>query len=136
MKQTPSRVSRAGSPDRVWEKRNGNSIEDTNGKKSNFSYLRRHRSMSLHEDDGFSQADWEERMKHTRAFKKHGFKGNSRGTSIQAPFATLEETFKSTPSTLGFNIELKYPMLQESEDEEMGNSAIEMNSWVDCGKSS
>lgn len=62
--------------------------------------------MSLHDDDNGTQADFVERMKHTRAFKLHGFKGNSRGTSISAPFTTLEAAFKACPPGTGFNIEL------------------------------
>jgi len=45
-------------------------------------------------------------MKHTRDFKKKGFKGNSRGNHIQAPFATLEDLFKKLPKSTGFNIEM------------------------------
>ena len=45
-------------------------------------------------------------MKHTRDFKNKGFKGNSRGNFIQAPFTTLEEMFKQLPETIGFNIEM------------------------------
>ncbi|EDN02979.1 conserved hypothetical protein [Histoplasma mississippiense (nom. inval.)] len=70
-------------------------------------------------------------MKHTRDFKKKGFKGNSRGSHIQAPFATLEELFKKLPKDVGFNIEMKYPMLHESEEEEMDTYAVELNSFVD-----
>lgn len=47
-----------------------------------------------------------ERMKHTRDFKIKGFKGNSRGNFIQAPFTTLEEMFKKLPEHIGFNIEM------------------------------
>lgn len=47
-----------------------------------------------------------ERMKHTREIKTNGFKGNSRGNFIQAPFTTLEEMFKKLPETIGFNIEM------------------------------
>lgn len=47
-----------------------------------------------------------ERMKHTRDFKIKGFKGNSRGNFIQAPFTTLEEMFKKLPESTGFNIEM------------------------------
>ena len=72
-----------------------------------------------------------ERMKHTRDFKKKGFKGNSRGNSIQAPFTTLEEMFTQLPETIGFNIEMKYPMLHESEEQEMDTYAVELNSFVD-----
>lgn len=88
------------------------------------------RSMSVGGIDGGS-ADMDERMKHTRDFKKKGFKGNSRGTHIQAPFATLEEMFRKLPQSVGFNIEMKYPMLSESEDEEMDHYAVELNSFVD-----
>lgn len=47
-----------------------------------------------------------ERMKHTRDFKNKGFKGNSRGNFIQAPFTTLEAMFRELPETIGFNIEM------------------------------
>jgi glycerophosphodiester phosphodiesterase len=77
------------------------------------------------------QMDLTERMKHTRAMKKKGYKGNSRGNFIQAPFTTLEEMFKKLPESTGFNIEMKYPMLHESEEEEMDQYAVELNSFVD-----
>ena len=93
------------------------------------SDFRRQRSLSLGpEQESF---DMDEKMKHTRTFKKKGFKGNTRGNHIQAPFATLEEMFKKLPKTVGFNIEMKYPMLHESEDEEMDTYAVELNSFVD-----
>jgi glycerophosphodiester phosphodiesterase len=79
------------------------------------------------------EAEIKERMKHTRDFKKKGYKGNSRGISIQSDFTTLERMFKSKdiPQTAGFNIEMKYPMLHESEEEEMDQYAVELNSFVD-----
>ena len=93
------------------------------------SELRRQRSLSLGpEQESF---DMDEKMKHTRTFKLNGFKGNTRGNHIQAPFATLEEMFKKLPKTVGFNIEMKYPMLHEFEDEEMDTYAVELNSFVD-----
>ncbi|TPX10013.1 uncharacterized protein E0L32_008860 [Thyridium curvatum] len=73
----------------------------------------------------------DERMKHTRDFKEKGFKANSRGNFIQAPFATLEDLFKQLPGTVGFNIEMKYPMLHESEEHEMDTYAVELNSFCD-----
>lgn len=88
------------------------------------------RSMSVGGGDA-ETIDMEERMKHTRDFKKKGFKGNTRGNHIQAPFATLEEMFHKLPTNVGFNIEMKYPMLSESEDEEMDTYAVELNSFVD-----
>ncbi|RDW62924.1 glycerophosphocholine phosphodiesterase [Aspergillus mulundensis] len=89
----------------------------------------RTRSMSVGSSE--SHLDPQERMKHTRDIKKKGFKGNSRGSHIQAPFATLEELFKKLPQNVGFNMELKYPMLYESEEEEMDTYAVELNSFVD-----
>ncbi|KAB8078227.1 GDPD-domain-containing protein [Aspergillus leporis] len=90
----------------------------------------RPRSMSV---GGFEYdpAELNEKIKHTRDFKKKGFKGNTRGNHIQAPFATLEELFKKLPKSVGFNIELKYPMLYESEEEEMDTYAVELNSFAD-----
>lgn len=72
-----------------------------------------------------------DRMKHTRDIKIKGFKGNSRGDFIQSPFTTLEEMFKTIPEDVGFNIEMKYPMLFESVQEEMDTYAVELNSFVD-----
>ncbi|KAJ0425557.1 Glycerophosphoryl diester phosphodiesterase family-domain-containing protein [Aspergillus carlsbadensis] len=92
--------------------------------------LPRHRSMSVGGADS-DLLELNERIKHTRDFKKKGFKGNSRGNHIQAPFATLEELFKRLPKSVGFNMELKYPMLYESEEEEMDTYAVELNSFVD-----
>jgi glycerophosphodiester phosphodiesterase len=93
------------------------------------SDFRRHRSLSLGPEQ--ESYDMDEKMKHTRTFKKKGFKGNTRGNHIQGAFATLEEMFKKLPKTVGFNIEMKYPMLHESEDEEMDTYAVELNSFVD-----
>lgn len=73
----------------------------------------------------------EERMKYTRDFKQKGYKGNSRGNFIQAPFATLEELFRAVPPNVGFNVELKYPMLHESEEHEMDTTAVEINQFCD-----
>ncbi|RDW66060.1 GDPD-domain-containing protein [Coleophoma cylindrospora] len=77
------------------------------------------------------ELDMAERMKHTRDFKAKGYKGNSRGNFIQAPFTTLEEMFKKLPENVGFNVEMKYPMLYETEQEEMDTYAVELNSFVD-----
>lgn len=88
------------------------------------------RSMSVGGTE-FDPSELNEKIKHTRDFKKKGFKGNTRGNHIQAPFATLEELFEKLPTSVGFNIELKYPMLFESEAEEMDTYAVELNSFVD-----
>ncbi|KAI3323962.1 glycerophosphodiester phosphodiesterase GDE1 [Xylariaceae sp. AK1471] len=73
----------------------------------------------------------EERMKYTLNYKKSGYKANTRGNFVQAPFATLEELFKKIPENVGFNIEMKYPMLLESEQNYMDTYAIELNSFCD-----
>ena len=89
----------------------------------------RQRSLSLgHTIPDFDMA---ERMKHTRDFKHKGYKANSRGNFIQAPFTTLEEMFVKLPENVGFNIEMKYPMLHESVEHEMDTYAVELNSFVD-----
>lgn len=100
---------------------------DVNGDPTIFP---RQRSMSVG-GSLYDPTELTEKIKHTRDFKKKGFKGNTRGEHIQAPFATLEELFKKIPTPVGFNIELKYPMLHESEEEEMDTYAVELNSFVD-----
>lgn len=89
------------------------------------------RSYSVGGSDVHDSSEMDERMKHTRDFKKKGFKGNTRGNHISSPFATLEEMFKKLPTSVGFNIEMKYPMLSEFEDEEVDTYAVELNSFVD-----
>lgn len=71
------------------------------------------------------------RMKLTKTWKDKRFKGNSRGSSIASSFVTLKELFKKLPKKVGFNIELKYPMLDEAEKESMGEIAIDLNFYVD-----
>ena len=80
---------------------------------------------------GTGNAEMEERMKHTRDYKEKGYKANSRGNFIQAPFATLEDLFRQLPEEIGFNMELKYPMLHESEEHDMDTYAVELNSFCD-----
>lgn len=65
--------------------------------------------MSLGTAMNDESSEMSERMKHTRDFKQKGFKGNSRGNFIQAPFTTLEEMFKKLPESIGFNIEMSKP---------------------------
>ena len=93
--------------------------------------FRPQRSYSLGGANMDQGPDMRERMKHTRDFKTKGFKGNVRGEFIQSPFATLEEMFLKIPQDVGFNIEMKYPMLFETELEGMDSYAVELNSYVD-----
>ncbi|CAG8538168.1 891_t:CDS:2, partial [Paraglomus occultum] len=58
-------------------------------------------------------------------------KGNG-ANSIQAPFTTLDETFKKVPLHIGFNIEVKYPMIDEAELEGLPTYNIELNVFVDA----
>ena len=80
---------------------------------------------------GAGYENMDERMKHTRDFKEKGFKGNTRGNFIQAPFATLEDLFRKLPENIGFNIEMKHPMLHESEEQKMDSYAVELNQFCD-----
>lgn len=73
----------------------------------------------------------DERMKLTRTWKAKQFKGNARGTSIASPFVTLKDLFRKLPKTVGFNIELKYPMLDEAQSEDMGLVGVDLNFFVD-----
>lgn len=71
------------------------------------------------------------RMKLTKTWKDKGFKGNARGLSIASNFVTLKELFKKLPKKVGFNIEIKYPMLDEAQKESIGEIAYDMNHYVD-----
>lgn len=73
----------------------------------------------------------ENRMRLTKTFKEKNYKGNSRGHSIASSFVTLKELFKKIPANVGFNVECKYPMVDEAEQEDIGQIAVEMNHWVD-----
>ncbi|ODV87153.1 hypothetical protein CANARDRAFT_26573 [[Candida] arabinofermentans NRRL YB-2248] len=84
-----------------------------------------------HDDDDHDSGPQQERMKLTKTWKTKHYKGNSRGSSIASSFVTLVELFKKVPKTVGFNIECKYPMLDEAEQEDMGQIAPDMNHWVD-----
>ena len=117
--------SRPPSP-KAYRSQNDRQTNDIDGNQE----TRKARSMSLGSMSA-DEASQAERMKHTRDFKQKGFKGNSRGNFIQAPFTTLEEMFKKLPESIGFNIEMKYPMLHESEEQEMDAYAVELNSFVD-----
>lgn len=72
-----------------------------------------------------------ERMKLTKTWKMKQYKGNSRGNTIASPFVTLKELFDKVPKNVGFNIEVKYPMLNESQEEGMGQVGPDMNHFVD-----
>lgn len=91
----------------------------------------RPRSKSLYAGSEDEYDQMTERIKFTRDFKIKGFKGNFRGHSIHSPFTTLEEALKTVPKHVGFNIECKYPMLDESEEQDMETFTLELNTWVE-----
>ena len=122
---TPHATSRTQSPSPAGDNASNSSSGDDATK------YRPQRSYSLGGANQERRTDMRERMKHTRDFKTKGFKGNVRGEFIQSPFATLEEMFHKIPLDVGFNIEMKYPMLFETELEGMDSYAVELNSYVD-----
>ncbi|KAF2638123.1 glycerophosphodiester phosphodiesterase GDE1 [Massarina eburnea CBS 473.64] len=123
------RQSRPESPEnKVVAETNGNGAKPTQRRMRSYSVDHTHQK-SMYKDQ---HTELTERMKHTRDITKgKGYKGNSRGSFIQAPFATLEEMFKKVPESTGFNIEMKYPMLHESVEQEMDQYAVELNKFVD-----
>jgi glycerophosphodiester phosphodiesterase len=129
------RQSRQASPDSASYTNGTNGLNGANGD-GDRANSRRLRSYSVDNSTQRNihldrQQELTERMKYTRDFKKKGFKGNNRGFSIQSSFTTLEQMFNELPESVGFNIEMKYPMLHESEEEEMDQYAVELNSFVD-----
>ncbi|CAI4975078.1 CRE_collapsed_G0055740.mRNA.1.CDS.1 [Saccharomyces cerevisiae] len=114
--------------DTALQKYRGRSVDD-----SDVSTLRR--AWDFHDNDPngkSNNAHWSNnRMRLTKTFKKNNFKGNARGHSIASSFVTLKELFKKIPANVGFNIECKFPMLDEAEEEELGQIMMEMNHWVD-----
>ncbi|KAI1826821.1 Glycerophosphoryl diester phosphodiesterase family-domain-containing protein [Xylaria intraflava] len=115
--------SHRGSPERRRPDTNGTSNGDGGIKQRSLSVDLSNKSRT--------DTSLEERMKYTLNYKKAGYKANTRGNFVQAPFATLEELFKKVPESVGFNIEMKYPMLHESELHSMDTYAIELNSFCD-----
>ncbi|KAI1327658.1 Glycerophosphoryl diester phosphodiesterase family-domain-containing protein [Xylariaceae sp. FL0255] len=103
---------------------------DGTGYRDGTSRYRSH-SVDITKKSSTQERDLNERMKYTLNYKQSGFKGNTRGNFVQFPFATLEELFKKIPDDVGFNIEMKYPMLLESEQHDMDTYAIELNSFCD-----
>ncbi|KAI9190800.1 Glycerophosphoryl diester phosphodiesterase family-domain-containing protein [Polychytrium aggregatum] len=64
----------------------------------------------------------------TRSKLPWPYKGNGEGT-IMGPFATLREALRTVPKSIGFNIEIKYPNLEEAE--ECNLQFTELNQFVD-----
>jgi glycerophosphoryl diester phosphodiesterase len=86
---------------------------------------------TLHEHASSERNMFSDKMKLTRTFKEKGFKGNSRGDSIASSFVTLKDLFKKIPKNVGFNIECKYPLQFEAQQEDIGETYVELNYWID-----
>lgn len=71
------------------------------------------------------------RIRNTRDWKVKKFKPNICGQHFQAPVITLEHAFKKVSKEIGFNIECKYPMIDECENEDMDCIGVEFNHWTD-----
>ena len=125
---TPSR-SRQPSPQRVTKSPVPSTSGQVNGAEEQL--VMRPRSLSMGYTTGDTDTYMEERMKYTHAIKNKGFKANSRGRFIQQPFTTLEEMFRRLPVGVGFNIEMKYPMLHETKEFGLDAYAVELNSFCD-----
>jgi len=108
-----------------------NSPEEPKGMNGMFNKGRQHRSYSMGAPEDTPRSHLDDKMRHTRDYKEKGFKANTRGNFIQAPFTTLEEMFRKLPQSVSFNIEMKYPMLFETEEQGMDTYAIELNAFVD-----
>lgn len=96
--------------------------------------IRPRRARSVHSRQGYQDPMYEDtlhKMRHTRDYKMKGYKGNVRGLHIQSKFATLAELFDTLPEDLGFNIEFKFPMLDEAEAEDMDCLLPDINLYVD-----
>lgn len=101
--------------------KNSNGTNTPNGKRTN-------RSHSFSSSNP-NRLDLSDPFEQTRTSKTGKMKGNGPET-IQGPFTTLAETLKSVPKSAGFNIEVKYPMIDEAEQDEL-TQFQELNIYVD-----
>lgn len=89
------------------------------------------RSNSLQSEDYQHLENFKERMNQTTFNKINGFKANTRGNFIHERSCSLEDLFRHVPTSVPLNIELKYPMLFETEDWDMEPLAIKTDIFVD-----
>ena len=93
--------------------------------------VRGSRSNSLQSADYGYLETFQERMDQTHFNKVNGFKANTRGTFIHERTCSLDELFRHVPTSVPLNIELKYPMLFETEEWDMELLAIKTDIFVD-----
>ncbi|KAL9055163.1 MAG: hypothetical protein Q9162_003741 [Coniocarpon cinnabarinum] len=89
------------------------------------------RSRSLNRFDDARMDDLVERLSKTDYGPTKAVKGNRRGFAIQEPLATLEQLLRDLPQDVAFDLEMKYPMLWEAENQGFEPWAIEVNFFVD-----
>ncbi|RHZ57154.1 hypothetical protein Glove_393g44 [Diversispora epigaea] len=77
-------------------------------------------------ENNLNDADREIRRSKNEQTKDGIWKG-----TMQAPFATLEEAFKKLPPSIGFNVEIKYPMVDEAQEHSLPPFFTELNIFVD-----
>ncbi|KAI0100249.1 Glycerophosphoryl diester phosphodiesterase family-domain-containing protein [Nemania sp. FL0031] len=91
----------------------------------------RRRSRSLCASHDHKTTALRERMGQTFEYLNYGSKPNIRGPHIHEPFVTLRQLLETLPESVGFDIELKYPMLFETDDWKMDPYAMEHNKFAD-----
>ncbi|CAM0142629.1 unnamed protein product [Umbelopsis sp. WA50703] len=91
--------------------------------------VNRSNSLSALPGGEYDRSSASKKLELTKTKKSDKIKGNG-PESIQAPFTTLEEIFKHVPKDIGFNIEVKYPMIDEAEQDEL-HYVQELNLFVD-----
>ncbi|KAF3282554.1 Glycerophosphocholine phosphodiesterase [Orbilia oligospora] len=92
---------------------------------------RKTRSNSWDQTPPKSVNELTDRARKTLIYNTRGFKGNTRGHHIKEPFATLEEILITLPSSIGFDIEIKYPTIFDRDEWQLVPFAIELNAFVD-----
>ncbi|KAK6523098.1 Glycerophosphocholine phosphodiesterase [Orbilia ellipsospora] len=92
---------------------------------------RKTRSNSWDPNPPQSINDLADRVKKTLIYNARGFNPNTRGHHIKEPFATLEQILDALPSSVGFDIEIKYPTLFDRDMWQLVPFAIELNIFVD-----
>ncbi|CAO3655036.1 unnamed protein product [Mucor hiemalis] len=98
----------------------------SNGQNTNGGRVNRSHSFS---GNSPNRLDLSNPFDQTRTSKSGKMKGNGPET-IQGPFTTLAETLKRVPISAGFNIEVKYPMIDEAEQDDL-TQFQELNIYVD-----
>ncbi|KAI8581990.1 hypothetical protein K450DRAFT_230264 [Umbelopsis ramanniana AG] len=93
------------------------------------SRINRSNSLSALPGGKSDRSSASKRLDLTKTNKTGKVKGNG-PESIQAPFTTLAEIFRQVPKDIGFNIEVKYPMVDEAEQDDL-QYVQELNLFVD-----